>query len=584
MKTDYLLLEIKKSICFNKEGNILRKLSLLCILTAFLMFIAIPSCADAAISPGEVSGDYDVLVFEENETPPLLDISQDIGLSIQGESIDWSSPDFEVGALIIRSLTSEGSVTGIISNDTDFYLEDPDGDEVNDSAEIEWSFNGSRKVLSGYFSLVSGDVDEVDSCDISVMKLENGSRYEIWFGTKGEIEESLYWGSVEDVLTDVNLGPVVVSPDQELVMTLTNWGNETVEAHGDWAGEPILAYIKDWESESSDRLIQVDMEIDPSNGLGEFDGTFIYSGFGIPLLGENSWDLDFGFGSGVISFDLGSSTGAMDLRWLAAEPFVVTEDLELGIFTGVDSSDLAAVGIDVEKVITSSDIDPEDISASFPQTLSTEYISRFEMSVEMSPDYTTIYSGDVVMPTILQLPISFFEGLEEYNDSIFQTIGEQTNTPYPLGDEWDPEAVDRDALMSALRQYLTLTKSWDDGFSEEVRLDGPGFKDAVHMNLILGQYEGNENTSELLLRMAVLLVDSDLQGIETVELNGQTMLVIYDGNRDGVFTDPLDLTASVPENGGGGATTGGSSGGCALGFLTPIAMLLIAPLLVLLKK
>ena len=190
----------------------MRKLSLLCILTAFLMFIAIPSCADAAISPGEVSGDYDVLVFEENETPPLLEISQDIGLSIQGESIDWSSPDFEVGALIIRSLTSEGSVTGIISNDTDFYLEDPDGDEVNDSAELEWSFNGSRKILTGFFSLVSGD-EEVDSCEVAVMKLENGPRYEIWFGTEGDVEESLYWGSVEDVLTDVNLGPVVVSPD-----------------------------------------------------------------------------------------------------------------------------------------------------------------------------------------------------------------------------------------------------------------------------------------------------------------------------------------------------------------------------------
>jgi len=33
-----------------------------------------------------------------------------------------------------------------------------------------------------------------------------------------------------------------------------------------------------------------------------------------------------------------------------------------------------------------------------------------------------------------------------------------------------------------------------------------------------------------------------------------------------------------------GSNTGGSSGGCALGFLTPIALLLIAPLLVLLKK
>ena len=571
----------------------MKKIILFIMSVIMIVAFSLPAMAKCptGISPGEVDVNRDVMVFDECGFIPILtEVSQDIVFNLDTDRIYWAEGD-DVNALIIRSLISEGSVTGTVLNlsesfdlpfssdfPDDFYLYDPDEDD--DSAEITWSFSGSRKVLSGYFSLVSGDVEEVDSCDIAVMKLENGPRYEIWFGTKGEIEESLYWGSVEDVLTDVNLGPVVVSSDQELVMTLTNWGNETftlVSEDEDVEGEYILAQINDFSPSSEDKFLYVELDYDYN----------VYSGFGSVLYDdsaedEDNWEFSPGFASGDIEFS--DPSGVMNLRWLAAEPFVVTEDLELGIFTGVDSSDLAAVGIDVEKVITSSDIDPEDISASFPQTSSTEYISRFEMSVEMSPDYTTIYSGDVVMPTILQLPISFFEGLEEYNDSIFQTIGEQTNTPYPLGDEWDPEAVDRDALMSALRQYLTLTKSWDDGFSEEVRLDGPGFKDAVHMNLILGQYEGNENTSELLLRMAVLLVDSDLQGIETVELNGQTMLVIYDGNRDGVFTDPLDLTASVPENGGGGATTGGSSGGCALGFLTPIAMLLIAPLLVLLKK
>ena len=48
-----------------------------------------------------------------------------------------------------------------------------------------------------------------------------------------------------------------------------------------------------------------------------------------------------------------------------------------------------------------------------------------------------------------------------------------------------------------------------------------------------------------------------------------------------VFSPDVTLGINLQEE---GSNTGGSSGGCALGFLTPIAMLLIAPLLVLLKK
>lgn len=48
------------------------------------------------------------------------------------------------------------------------------------------------------------------------------------------------------------------------------------------------------------------------------------------------------------------------------------------------------------------------------------------------------------------------------------------------------------------------------------------------------------------------------------------------------FTSPnVTLGINFQEE---GSNTGGSSGGCALGFLTPFALLLIAPLLILLKK
>jgi hypothetical protein len=231
---------------------------------------------------------------------------------------------------------------------------------------------------------------------------------------------------------------------------------------------------------------------------------------------------------------------------------------------------------DIFSVLVSDDfwpfgVDPEEFNL-VTTASSGDFIGLVSMDINIP------FQADVMQKWAIPIGVRIGipgENIEQYDEELMQTVDAE------LG-----ENPAEEELEAAVRKYISFTKEWSTGETAEIRLDDPEFADAVD---IYFEMDGEGGVNNIIFTATLLIVNGGEPGmIDSATANGRKYIVIYDGNLDLSFADPIRIVAATEPPVGDDdddsvSVTSGGDGCSALGF-TPAAGLLLMPLLLLLKK
>jgi len=353
---------------------------------------------------------------------------------------------------------------------------------------------------------------------------------------------------------DIDLGTIITASDDKGYLAVVNWGKK----------ELIIN-----EDPNSNDVEKVDLPSgsDPATILPDFDNPVLFDmdddAYLTPasamMLKTNKSISEYYPDPIRLVYD----AGTINLVYSWAVALVDDENTLVGVTQGVDPSDLSGISTGIDTVLDydaiSGEVDPDnDFNILFAPD--GEGIAEFSLNTANPASGT---GGVCALPMVVEFAITG-DMVDAYNSDLAEAM------ELSLGE--DPTEAD---VLQVIKDSLFFEKDW--GSTQE--------RISLNNNAVEVRIEEDEEANEtfIIFRLYLVMVDGGTAGVtENVEIDGQNYLVIYDGVEDGTFFDPIRLLGD--ESGSGTATSSGSSGGCALGFLTPIAMLLIAPLLVLLKK
>lgn len=258
-------------------------------------------------------------------------------------------------------------------------------------------------------------------------------------------------------------------------------------------------------------------------------------------------------------------TGTINLVYKWAVALVDDENTLVGVTQGVDSSDVSGTTTAIDTVLDydaiSGDVDPVN---DFRILFAPDGQGIADISIDTVNPLST--SGEIcALPMVLEFAITG-EMVDAYDSDLAEFM------ELSLGE--DPTEAD---VLQVIKDSLFFEKDWGTT-QEEISLNN---------NAVEVRIEEDEEAHEtfIIFRVYLVMVDGGTAGVvENVKIDEQSYLVIYDGDKDGTFSDPLRLIGS--ENGPDSTITSGGSGGggCSFGSLAPFSLFLIFPLLVLIKN
>lgn len=574
-----------------------KRLGLLLFSAILVVFFVHPSFAIDPPNWGDVNGTTDIvpLALDGDSYYSSYGAVSELEITVSGsdqEFVDGPPPVAEgdtFDALIIRTTSVSGDLDGTawytgnegirfefqkdteVSGDFSFSSILP-GDRLENSESCDiafsWDFTLEEKssmmgkIHARYYedstSTLGGDTA---SCDVGVVLLEETPTFDIFVGKSGEeMQYARSLGPVTSTDCDLDAGLVFLRSDDDLGIIYANFWNEQIELDSISPGfSPMYLlfapdlYGGDGPPAKVDQLSN--HVIDPSLALAGY----------INSIGslENSFT-DINFADGTVTH----------LSWLWCELIYQDEHSANAVgFAGDPTSADFNDELDEEifSVLVSDDfwpfgVDPEEFNL-VTNASSGDFIGLVSMDINIP------FQADIMqkwaIPVGLRIGIPG-ENIEQYDEELMQTVDAE------LG-----ESPTEEELEAAVRKYIAFTKEWSTGETAQIRLDDPEFADAVD---IYFEMDGEGGVNNIIFEFTLLIVNGGEAGmIDSATANGRNYIVIYDGNLDLSFADPIKIVAATEPPVDSESATSGGDGCSALGF-APAAGLLLMPLLLLLKK
>ena len=353
---------------------------------------------------------------------------------------------------------------------------------------------------------------------------------------------------------EIDLGTIITKFDAKGCFAVSNWGKLELELD-DVAGDVVKLF--DGSSPYINTVL-ADMD-DPI--LFETQNDRYLTPATVQLLGTEKMISEY-FPD---PFSMVYDAGMLNFSYHWAVSLLEDENVILGVTQGVTPADVSGSSTGIDKVldynVISGDVDPVN---DFRILFAPDGQGIADISIDTVNPLSN--SGEIcALPMVLEFAITG-EMVDAYDSDLAEFM--ELN----LGD--DPTETE---ILQLVRDMLYFEKDWG-SVRENISLENA----AVEIRI---KEDNVADKTFIVFRIYLLMVDGGSSGIvENVDIKGQNYLVIYDGEMDGKFSDPLQLLGS--ENGPDSTITsgGGGGGGCSLGFLPPLALLLIAPLLILIKK
>ncbi len=577
----------------------MRDKKLLLFLFVPVVLVVLFACTAFASDPpnwGDVNGTTDIVpltlfgdsYYSPNAAETELEFTVVGKLNQDPGYFTWSSPDYSgdsVDAIIIRTtdltgdldgtawytgggdeidlvFVKDGETLGYFSASFDVPIfQGLDSGESCDSS-FSWDFTQEEgRLMTGVlhapsygYSILTGDTA---SCDFGVVLLEETPTFDIFVGKSGEdMQYARSLGPVTSTDCNLDAGLIFLLPGDSLGVIYANFWDEQVELSSTAPGfSPMYRlfapdlYGGDGPPAMVDQLSNY--VIDPALALEGY----------LSSIGkrEDSFT-DITFADGTVTH----------LSWLWCELIAQDEHSANAVgFAGTPTSDDFNEELDnpVYKILVSEDfwlysVDSEDFNIDSTAS-SGDFIGLVSMDINIP------FQADVMqkwaIPIGLRIGIPG-ENIEQYDPDLMQTVEAE------LG-----ENPTEEELEAAVRKYLSFTKEWSTGETAQIRLDDPEFADAVD---IFFEMDGEGGVNNIIFTATLLIVNGGEAGIiDSATADGRKYIVIYDGDLDLSFSDPIKLVAAYEED-----TSGSSESGCSAFGFVPAAGLLLLPLLMLFKK
>lgn len=577
----------------------MRDKKLICSLLFSAVLVVFFTCSAFASAPpnwGDVNGTIDIVpltlfgdsYYSPNEAETELEFTVVGGSYPDPGYVTWSSPDhsgYTFDVIIIRTTDLTGDLDGTAwysggdEIDLVFVKDEETLGDFSASFDVpifqglyngqscdssfSWDFTQEEgRLMTGVLHAPRYDFPPVltgdtANCDIGVVLLEETPTFDIFVGKSGE--EMQYARSLGPVIStdcSVDAGLVFLRSDDSLGIIYANFWNEQITLSSTETGfspmrllfAPDL-YGGDGPPAMVDQLSNY--VIDPALALEGY----------ISSIGSREDSFTH------ITFADGTVT---HLSWLWCE--LIAQDEHSANAVGFAGNPTSADFNDelddkIFKVLVSEDFFPSSVLPEEFDLVTTASSGDFIGQVSM--DISIPFQADVMqkwaIPIGLRIGIPG-ENIEQYDPDLMQTVEAE------LG-----ENPTEEELEAAVRKYLSFTKEWSTGETAQIRLDDPEFADAVD---IYFEMDGEGDVNNIIFEFTLLIVNGGEAGvIDSATANGRKYIVIYDGNPDLSFSDPIKLAAAYEED-----TSGSGGSGCSASGFVPAAGLLLLPLLMLLKK
>jgi len=565
----------------------LKRSKILLLLGVMSMILFPASCFGGfQWSGGNLSGTSDVFAGNvqswEDEDPVSVDLFEEgdvlsidvyYDMSLSSPYFSWNPTSRIIDVVLLRTIDQVGSVDLEFSADGDFTIdptwqEDEDNpgtlDGDTDNNELSWSFSESipGMVLAGSFT-ADGPIDDAELLTAVIQLDDQPIHFEIFGlpepGEDGEpVLFDILTGDSTALDTTIDLGTVIADAEDVGYLGLFNLGmNQTPINFGesDVTGEGYYLAEKSWEEYGEPGLLSFQKD--------EYDG---------PVEITNCFDLTPGTAAAVkTKMSVGEANGSFDIVFYSnpvttlrltynwAQTLVDDEGKRVGIPGGINEGDIGDDGI--SDVLTyediSGDVTPGDFTFNY-RPVPGDFIALASMDVG-NPEYDPLYSD--ALPLVLQFafPASWIDDYDEdLSDELRVEIQGLVN-----------EGASLDEIEDALADYFSIRKEWANGDFLEIGLDHP----TVDVQLL--DFDPSLDEPPIVtVTVRVIIVDGGIAGdYDTVQVDGISYLLIYDGTQDGRFRDPIKLIESSDSGNGGGG------GGCNVAAMTPAALLLLVPML-----
>ena len=464
----------------------------------------------------------------------------------------WYSGGDEIGLVLEKDPEISGEFSASFN-----YPFDGLGNNESCDASFSWDFSLEEgRLMTGtlhateYNDILNGDTA---SCDVGVVLLSDTPAFDVFVGKYDfnnpgeEMKHARSLGPVGSTEGYLDAGLLFLLSGDSLGIIYANFWDEQIELSADAPGlSPICPLFAPdlYGADGPPSMLEVDdyYIIDPALALEGY----------IASLEDQFTDINFVDGT------------TTHISWLWCIPLVEEGPTAAGLIayppTSADVNDV--LDPDVAKVL-----DPDDlgrVSSSFTLVGDAEpgeYIGLISMDIDIPENF----EGEVLaLPIGLRIGIDPGE-VEEYDPELVDTIEAE------IGD--DPSEEEMEA---AIRKYYSFVKEWSTGEAFQIRLDDEDFRDAVD---IFFEYDGDGVVDTILFTVNLLIVDGGNAGeVDSVTVDGRTYIVIYDGNNDEKFADPIKIVAATEES------VGNSGGGCSSIGLFPFAGLLLLPLLMIFRN
>jgi Synergist-CTERM protein sorting domain-containing protein len=548
-------------------------------LLLFLMvavFVVMSGGAVWAIGPdigdnwGDVrAGSGEDYFYHEGGTGP----DDEINLYIHSDRFSWST--FFLDCMVIRTTQASGSISHD-SNWTESYslswgreaeefeIGDFTADLDSETPSYTWDFTGvDGRALAGCLYALSQDIEmnliEVTSLDFVVAKVEENPTFDIFVGVQGIPESLRPFGPISSTDDFVDLGLIIMDLDDvshpKMDVVFANFWNQQVQITNidpdEYAYQIFAPDLYEDEEPGFVTVTSPDI-VDPA----------LAAHFHLPnnTVPGSSFDITF------------ESGNTLSLTWLWAAQLDEMGPNAVGLIPMVSSSDINDdIDPDVDYVLNGEE-DGASISAgSYTLVTSADadnYIAQIEVSADVPADKQ---DGLAVLPLGIRMAVDV-DQVAVYSEELDSAISEEFGEELPTENQ----------ITEAVRKHVAFTKEWSDGTTAEIQLDDEDFKDAVD---IWVEFDDEGEAEFVFLTVNLLIVNGGEPGmVDSATVNDRDYIVIYDGELDDKFADPLKLTAATVESDDGdSATSGGGSGCSALGFVPGVALLLL-PLWMLRRK
>lgn len=567
----------------------LKKRSLSISVCAVLLFIlTTPVLAAPVLNWGDLSGETDVIplilerTLEGDSYFSPVQGQAELEFTVDGYSRYFTAAplDAPMDVMIIRTTSPNGDLGGTAWYTGDepidlIFEEDVSSGQFGASFDVpfasglwngescdayfQWDFSQEQdKLMTGVLHapqygspILTGDTA---SCDVGVVLLEETPTFDIFVGRSGEdMQYARSLGPVTSTDCNIDAGLVFLRSDDSLGIIYANFWDKQIELSTFETGFSIMRNLFGPDLYAHDgppAMIRVNDYhiIDPAlavegylSSIGTREDSFTDINFLDGSTTRISWlwcELILEDGPKAIGF-AGSPTSA-DFN----------DELDEEIFSVLLSEDFGSY------IVNAEDFNIDNTASSG------EFIGQVSMDIDI-PFQADVFQKWAI-PIGLRIGIPG-ENIEQYDEELMQAIDAE------LG-----ENPTEEELEAAVRKYLSFTKEWSTGDTAQIRLDDPEFADAVD---IYFEMDGEGGVNNIIFTTTLLIVNGGEAGvIDSATANGRKYIVIYDGDLDLSFADPVKLVAATEES------VGNSGGGCSSIGLLPIAGLLLLPLLMIFRN